>query len=168
MRAMDNDRQIRTRDYTTMKRKNIIMAAVLGMAICAMPVQAFDKYSINREDLPETAQQFLTDHFDKARVSMVKTDKHLLKKTDYDVKLVNGTKIDFNNKGEWTCVDCKQKEVPASLIPSKVAKYVAANFPETFVTKIEKKTLSYEIELNDGVGLKFDRLGNFKSMKLDD
>ena len=71
------------------------MAAVLGMAICAMPVQAFDKYSINREDLPETAQQFLTDHFGKARVSMVKTDKHLLKKTDYDVKLQQQRRVDL-------------------------------------------------------------------------
>ncbi len=43
---------------------------------------------------------------------MIKVDKHLLKKIDYDVKLVNGTKIEFNNSGEWTSVDCKRRVSP--------------------------------------------------------
>ena len=36
----------------------------------------------------------ITTYFPKAKISMIKVDKHLLKKTDYDVKLVNGTKIE--------------------------------------------------------------------------
>ncbi len=147
--------------------KNIVLAAAAMLAF-AVPVQAFDKYSINRSDLPETAQEFLTEYFPKARVSMVKTDKHLLKKTDYDVKLVNGTKIEFNNAGNWTTVDCKTREVPSSLVIKPIRNYIKKNFPDTFVVKIEKKSLAYEVELNDGVELKFDRLGTFKSMKMDD
>lgn len=41
-------------------------------------------------------------------------------------------------------------------------------FPGTKIVKIEKKTLGFEIELSDGVELKFDRLGTFKSMSMDD
>ena len=41
----------------------------------------------------------LGEHFPKAKVSMIKVDRHLLKKTDYDVRLTNGTKIEFTNKG---------------------------------------------------------------------
>ena len=41
----------------------------------------------------------LDEHFPKKKVSMVKTDKHLLRKSDYDVKLTDGTKIEFNRQG---------------------------------------------------------------------
>lgn len=129
---------------------------------------AIDKYSINREDLPEPAREFLNEYFPKAKVSMVKVDKHLLKKTDYDVKLVNGTKIEFNNAGGWTSVDCKTREVPAAIIMKPIRNYIAKNFPQTFVTSIEKKSSGYEVELNDGIELKFNLLGGFKSMKMDD
>ena len=59
---------------------------------------------------------------------MIKVDKHLLKKTDYDVKLVNGTKIEFNNAGEWTSIDCKKKSVPAELVPKHIRRKVAKDY----------------------------------------
>lgn len=150
-----------------MKRLKFILPMLIALIMCALPARA-DKYSVNRDDLPQTAREFLNKHFSKSRVSMVKTDRHLLKKTDYDVKLVNGTKIEFNSKGEWTSVDCKTKEVPSELVIKPIRNYVSKNFPETYIVSIEKKTIGFEIELNDGIELKFDRLGTFKSMKLDD
>lgn len=150
-----------------MKKFRFILPLILALITLALPAKA-DSYSINREDLPEISQKFLKDYFPKARVSMVKTDKHLLRKTDYDVKLVDGTKIEFNNKGEWTSVDCKTKEVPKGIVLKKIQDYVAKNFPDTYIVEIEKKATVFEIELNDGVDIKFDRLGNFKSMKMND
>ncbi|MDE7420107.1 MAG: PepSY-like domain-containing protein, partial [Muribaculaceae bacterium] len=129
---------------------------------------AQDKYSINRNDLPEAAQNFLTQYFPKAKVGMVKTDKHLLKKTDYDVKLVNGTKIEFNNAGKWTSVDCKTREVPEGIIPKTIRTYVKKNFPDVKIVKIEKTSTKYEVKLSDDVKLTFNLLGQFKSMKIDD
>ena len=129
---------------------------------------AFDKYSIDRNDLPEAAQTFLTEFFPKAKVGMVKTDKHLLKKTDYDVKLVNGTKIEFNNSGKWTSVDCKTREVPEGIVPKTIRTYVKKNFPDVKIVKIEKTSTKYEVGLSDDVELTFNLLGQFKSMKMDD
>lgn len=145
-----------------------ILFLLAFMAAALTNVRAFDKYTIDRDELPQPAQEFLNEHFPKAKVSMIKVDKHLLKKTDYDVKLTNGTKIEFNNSGKWTSVDCKTKEVPQKLILKAIRNYVSKNFPQTFITSIEKKTSGYEIELNDGVELKFNPLGGFKSMKMDD
>lgn len=147
-----------------MKKFLIALLLIVGVAATA----SADKYSLSREDLPQAAQEFLTKYFPKSKVSMVKTDRHLLKKTDYDVKLVNGTKIEFNNSGKWTSVDCKTREVPDGIIMKPILKYVSKNFPQTFVTKISKKGWGYEVELNDGVELKFNSLGGFKSMKMDD
>ena len=148
-----------------MKKYLFLMVAVM---FSFMSGYAFDKYSIDRNDLPEAAQNFLKEYFPKAKVGMVKTDKHLLKKTDYDVKLVNGTKIEFNNAGKWTSVDCKTREVPEGIIPKAIRNYVKKNFPDVKIVKIEKTTTKYEVELSDDVELTFNLLGQFKSMKMDD
>lgn len=141
---------------------------IVAVVFSFMSGYAFDKYSIDRNDLPETAQNFLKEYFPKAKVGMIKTDKHLLKKTDYDVKLVNGTKIEFNNAGKWTSVDCKTREVPEGIIPRSIRTYVKKNFPDVKIVKIEKTTTKYEVGLSDDVELTFNLLGQFKSMKMDD
>ena len=96
------------------------MIAFVAGVISASAALPLDKYSINRKDLPEPAREMLDEHFPKAKVSMVKVDRHLLKKTDYDVRLTNGAKIEFSNKGKWTNVDCKKKSVPESLVPKAI------------------------------------------------
>lgn len=139
----------------------VVVALVAAVGAYALPL---DKYTINREDLPEPAREFLTKYFPKAKVGMIKVDKHLLKKTDYDVKLVNGTKIEFNNKGNWTSVDCQTREVPEGIIMKPIRNYVNKKFPGQKIVSIEKKATSFEVELEDGVELQFDRLGNFKKV----
>ena len=124
----------------------------------------FDKYTINRDQLPEAAQEMLDTYFPKAKVGMIKIDKHLLKKTDYDVKLVNGTKIEFSNAGKWTSVDCGSRAVPADLVPKTIKKYIDKNFDGVKIVKIKKTSLAYEIGLSDGVLLKFNLLGQFKEV----
>lgn len=137
--------------------------AILAAVMCVLSVSA-DTYTINRDKLPQAAQEMLTKYFPKSKVSMIKVDKHLLRKTDYDVRLVNGTKIEFSNSGSWTSVDGKGKELPSDLIPSAIKRYVNKNYADTKIVKIVKKTTAYEIELSSGVELKFDRLGNFKKI----
>lgn len=127
-----------------------------------------DKYTINRDNLPAQAQEMLTKHFPKAKVAMIKVDRHLFKKTDYDVKLVNGTKIEFNNAGRWTSVDCKTRAVPDALVPKSIRNYVKKNFDGVKITQIERKLKGFEIELEDGNELTFDTLGNFKKMEMED
>ncbi|MDE7345307.1 MAG: PepSY-like domain-containing protein [Muribaculaceae bacterium] len=148
-----------------MKKHILLLFAVI---MTAMSGYAFDKYSINREDLPEAAQQFLTTYFPKAKVGMIKTDKHLLKKTDYDVRLVNGTTIEFSNSGKWTSVDCKGREVPKDIIPRSIRNYVNKNFQDVNIVKIKKTSSKYEVTLSDDVTLIFNLLGQFRSVKMDD
>lgn len=136
----------------------IVLVAVAASAI-KLP---FDKYTIKRSELPETAQQMLDEHFPKKKVSMIKVDRHLLKKTDYDVKLTDGTVIEFNNKGEWTRVDCKKKPVPEALLTSAVKKSVEKKFPKLKVTAVYKRVLYQEIILSDGTRHKYDLLGIYQ------
>lgn len=127
-----------------------------------------DKYTLDRSDLPEEAQQMLTEYFPKAKVGMIKVDRHLLKKTDYDVRLVNGTTIEFSNKGKWTSVDCKTREVPSGLVKKNIRNHVAKNYPDTIIVRIKKKASGYEIRLSDGVELEYNLLGSFKKVSMTD
>ena len=115
--------------------KKIIM--LLALMVVSIGIARADKYTINRDALPETAQAMLKEHFPKAKIGMIKVDKHLLKKTDYDVRLVNGTKIEFNNSGKWTSVDCKNRAVPSGLIMKPIRNYVSKNFTDVKIVKIQ-------------------------------
>ena len=128
----------------------------------------FDKYTIDRSQLPEEAQQMLDQYFPKAKVGMIKVDKHLLKKTDYDVRLVNGTTIEFSNKGKWTSVDCKSREVPEELIPKIIRSKVKKDYPSTKVVSIKKKTAADELGLSDGVILTYNLLGKLTKTSMTD
>ncbi|MCM1067502.1 MAG: PepSY-like domain-containing protein [Muribaculaceae bacterium] len=75
--------------------------------------------------------------------------------------------MEFNNSGAWTSVDCKTKAVPEKLIIKPIRRYLNDNFSGQTVVKIEKKATAFEVELADGVEIKFDRLGNFKSIDMD-
>lgn len=142
-----------------MKRIILLLALVAG--IVCQSYAFLDKYTLNREELPEAAQEMLKEYFPKAKVGMIKVDRHLLKKTDYDVRLVNGTTIEFNNKGKWTSVDCKKREVPDGLVMKPIKRYVDKNYSGMKIVKIRKKVSGYEIGLSDGVELKFNLLGSF-------
>ena len=148
--------------------KKILIALLLIICGAGAASAFIDSYVIDRKNLPEQAQQMLSEYFPKAKVSLIKVDRHLLKKTDYDVKLVNGTKIEFTNAGKWKSVDCKTREVPEGLVTKPIRNYVKKNFPDVKIVKIEKKSGGYEIGLSDGVELKFNLLGQFKSMAMDD
>lgn len=142
-----------------MKKLLFMLIALITGATAAMA----DTYTINRDKLPENAQQFLSEHFPKAKVAMIKVDRHLLKKTDYDVKLVDGTKIEFSNSGKWTSVSRKKgKAVPDGIVPKAIRNYVAKNYPGETITEIEKKSTCYEVELSAGVELRFSLLGSFQ------
>ena len=134
------------------------MLLLLGGGVASAFV---DSYVIDRSKLPEEAQQMLSEHFPKAKISSIKIDRHLLKKTDYDVKLTNGTKVEFSNAGKWKSVDCKNRAVPEALVTKAIRKY-DKNHSGQKIVKIEKKASGHEIRLSDGTELKFNLLGQIK------
>ena len=109
--------------------------------------------------------QFVEQYFPKATVQMVMPDED-----DIDVVLNDYPKIEFKLNYEWKKVDCEHSttftSVPATLVPEQITAYVNANFPNATIKKLEKKYMGWEIELNNGLELKFNK--NFKVMEIDD
>lgn len=148
--------------------KKLLLTMMLAIIASTTAFAFVDSYTIKREQLPEEAQQMLEKYFPKAKIGMIKIDRHLLKKTDYDVRLVNGTTIEFNNSGKWTSVDCKSREVPEGLVTKTIRNYIQKNYADVKIVKVKKKSSGYEIGLSDGVDLKFNLLGQFKSVKMEE
>ena len=109
--------------------------------------------------------QFVTQHFPNATVQMVMPDED-----DIDVVLNDYTKIEFRLNNEWKKVDCEHSTtftaVPATIVPEQITAYVNTNFPGAIIKKLEKKFRGWEIELNNGLELKFN--SNFRVMEIDD
>ena len=56
--------------------------------------------------------------------------------------------------------------VPAAIVPAAIQQYVSAHFRGQVITKVDKERHGYDIELSNGMDLKFNRGGAF--MGIDD
>ena len=94
-------------------------------------------------------------YFPQVGILKVEMDEH-----EYEVKLTDGTEITFNLAFEWKSIDCDESSVygvvPAELVPEQIAAYIATNYPNQHIDKIEKKANGWEIELSNGVEIEFD------------
>lgn len=147
-----------------MKLLSKLFVAIAALFVSLTTVSCEDKI-ITTDKLPEAALSFIKEYFPESTISFVKKDAGF-SGTIYEVKLQDGTEIDFNGKGEWRKVDCKRTAVPGKLVPEAIAEYVQANFPGQLIVKIDKDRLGYEIELGSDLELKFDKNGKLK--KIDD
>ena len=82
---------------------------------------------------------------------------------EYDVYLNDGTQLDFDANNQWETIESRGKGVPAVFIPKAIATYVKSNY-QLPIVKIHKEHFGYEIELNNGMELSFDRSGQFMGM----
>lgn len=53
-------------------------------------------------------------------------------------------------------------------LPEAILTYLAANYPNATILEVEREDEGYEIELSNGMELKFDQNGQFLSMEWDD
>lgn len=145
--------------------KKVFAILTIGFAIAATACADNDVISRNTNDLPAPARATLKQHFPHAKVSYIKIEKEWPWSTTYEVQLVHGAEISFNSKGEWIEVDCKQEAVPVAFIPAQIRSQVKEMFPDEQVTKIERDSRDYEVELYNDVDLKFNK--KFKIVKVD-
>lgn len=141
-----------------MKKTRFFLMAVLCLMISA--IAKADDTPIAPEALPQTAKTFIKTNFSGKKIIYAEKDWN-----SYECRLDDGTKVEFNKKGDWKKVDCKNNTpVPAAIVPKAIQEYVAANFKGNVVTKIEKEHSGYEIELSNNIDLKFNKQGQFIGM----
>ena len=140
-----------------MKKTGIIMAFV---AIICLGISSAMAQNTN-----PAINQFVEQYFPKATIQMVMPDDD-----DIDVVLSDYTKIEFRLNHEWKKVDCEHgtvyTSVPTELVPEQITAYVNSNFQGAIIKKLEKKFVGWEIELSNGLEVKFNK--NFRVTEVDD
>lgn len=140
-----------------MKRMiRILMIAICCMLSCNMATNAGNDKPIAVNALPAKAQTLLSNHFNNQKVMLATIESGVISRS-YDVVLQNGTKLEFDKKGNLTEVDCKQDIVPAQLIPQAIRIYLKDNYAGQSVKKIEINKNEYEVELANGLDLTFNK-----------
>lgn len=119
---------------------------------------------IQVNELPAKAQTVLNTHFSGQKVTLATLESEIIDKS-YNVVLQNGTKLEFDRKGNLTEVDCKQGTVPAKLIPQPIKSYVQANYSGQNIKKMEIDKNEHEVELSNGLDITFNK--RFKVIDID-
>ena len=134
----------------------ILMIAICCMVSCNMAANAGNDKPISVNALPAKAQTLLNNHFNGQKVMLATIESGVVSRS-YDVVLQNGTKLEFDKKGNLTEINCKQGIVPVKLIPQAITNYLKDNYAGQSVKKIEINKNEYEVELTNGLDLTFNK-----------
>ena len=140
-----------------MKRiAKILMIAICCIVSCNIVANVGKDKPIAVNALPAKAQTLLGKHFNNQKVMLATIESGVITRS-YDVVLQNGTKLEFDKKGNLTEIDCKQGIVPSQLIPQAIKNYLKTNYTEHAGKKIEIDKNEYEVELTNGLDLTFNK-----------
>lgn len=117
---------------------------------------ARDVITMNPKELPVAAQTFLKQYFENRQIFYIKVESEFLSKK-YEVVMTDRTKIEFDGKGNWEEVDCKRSELPKTLVPDYIQRFVNEQYPGVTYHKIERDHGEIEVELSNRLSLKFNK-----------
>ncbi len=136
----------------------LLMAMVMTMSL-TMSADDDDRV-ITFDQLPETAQAFLKQNFANKVPLIVTADWD-----DYKIVYESGESVEFDRTGNWKDIECFNSKVPADVIPAQVAAYINKNYPGKIIIKYERHRSMYEVKLNNGMEIEFNR--NFQVIDVD-
>ncbi len=134
--------------------KRIILLSV-SLVMMTTAVFADNDKPITVDQLPTNAKQFIEKYFSNVKVSFAKMETEMFDKS-YEVVFADGSKVEFDKKGEWKDVDCKFTQVPDGIVPQQIKDYVAANYAGAKILDIDRDSRDYEVSLSNKLELKFD------------
>ena len=111
---------------------------------------------IHLSQLPQQAQTFLSTHFKNGKIAMITTERDWFSH-EYNVRFVDGNKIEFDDKGNWENIECKTSFVPEGALPAAISSYLNENYPGSKVKEIDLDNKGYDVELTNGMEIKFNK-----------
>ena len=149
-----------------MKMKRTFITAFFAMLLVVFSVScSSEDKEFDNVVLPIPAQLFVKQYFADATYSRVEKEKDD-GFWEYEVLLSDGSQVEFNEKGEWTSVECKYSEIPVGIIPTGIAEDIVKKYPDLKPYKIEKEVGGYEIDI-PGYDLYYSYNGMFIRAEID-
>ena len=138
----------------------LLLLSMFTMVACADS----NSVPITFEQLPNEAQTFVQKHFPSIQIDYVLMEEGW--NTEYEVRLSNSTKLEFNQHGDIRQVDCEYGFVPESILLTPIKSYLKTHFPNTNVREYHVERKVIKVELNTGLELIFNAQGGF--LRMDD
>lgn len=135
--------------------KNRILTVVL---LLSFVISAKAQKKIETAELPKPAQEFLQKYFSNTTVDVAKKDAEHGEK-GYEVKLKDGTEVEFWKDGSYREVDGGDKPIPTEFIPASVKDYVSKNYPNEKITHIDYGHKDLDVDLTNNIDLEFTKEG---------
>lgn len=126
-------------------------------------IQAQDRY-LKPDEFPKKITSFVEAHFPDQWIVSIEEEKDK-RKTEYEVKLSDRTELEFDQNYAIKKMDSKTG-LPDAVLPDKIVKYVAENYPGRKIEEWKMKRKYQEVELDNSLELEFDHDGNF--LRIDD
>lgn len=142
-----------------MKNRIFIAVVLLFLAISASAQK-----KIEVSELPKPAQDFLKKHFSYTTVVSAKKDAEHGEK-GFEVKLKDGTEVEFWKDGSYREVDGGDKPIPTDFIPNNIKEYVAKNHPNERITHIDYGHKDLDVDLTNNIDLEFTKEGKILKYK---
>ncbi len=139
-----------------MKLRKIFLPLILSMVTVLTFAQ--DKV-VPYSEIPSEIKNYVTTHFPEHSVIQSEIDTEGLS-NQYEIKLIEGIELKFNSKNQIIEIDGKTK-LPDSVIPEKIRKYVAVNYPDNVITDWEIEGKNQQIGLDNDLELEFKMNGDF-------
>ena len=136
----------------------LLMAMVMTMSL-TMSADDDDRV-ITYDQLPQAAQTFLKANFATKVPLLVTADWD-----DFTIRYESGEKIEFDRSGNWKGIECYNSKIPAGVVPEQIGSYLNQNYPGKSVIKLERHRSVYEVKLNNGMEIEFNR--NFQVIDMD-
>ncbi len=134
---------------------SLTLALVALVSLVTLSLHAGSDRVIQSRQLPKAAQLFLAKHFAGRAVSFAKEDRDF-SGTTYDVRLADGTEVEFTSAGEWKEVDGKHTALPLTFIPVQIVKTIQSQHAGDAIVHIERKRRGYQVELASGLEVLFN------------
>jgi len=141
-----------------MKKNLLIACCLISLLACAD-----EKRVIEFTALPKASQQLLTQFANPQDILLI-TQDGTANWADFEVKFSDRSEWEFDAKGQLEQVEVPAG-VPAGVLPEKIVQYIQAAYPKAVITQYAKDRRDQEVELNNGLELKFDLQGQLLRVK---
>lgn len=131
--------------------RKVIMTCLVSM-VAMLTVSAAE---VTLQQLPQKAQKFIKEYFAKDQISKIHSHHHRHGNT-YNVLFTDGSKIKFDNSGQWLKIKLRNDSIPVDIIPEYITTYVWDEYPNVMIMSIEQEGEGHEVELSNGMELTFN------------
>lgn len=135
------------------------MASVLFFAVgsCSEDKQ------LNETEFPAAISKYVDKHFPDNKILQVTQEKEGISNA-YEVVVSDNFKLEFDKNKDLTCAS-GSKEIPSSIVPNKIARYVKDNYPDNVITEWELDGKEEKVKLDNGMQLEFN--SNHEFLRID-